>query len=68
MYDTVSFGTRCVHVSGSGHIQVEAALSRGGIGFCGLEKGAPIFCFRAVGAKWPARASNRELGRGGAAV
>ena len=38
------------------------------MGFWGLEKGAPIVCFRAFGAKGPSRALNRELGRGGAAV
>ncbi len=38
------------------------------MGFWGLEKGAPIVCFRAVGAKGPSRALNRELGRGGATI
>lgn len=33
LHDIISLGTLCVQVSGSGHIQVEAALSRGGIGF-----------------------------------
>ena len=53
---------------GSGHIHVEAALSRGGIGFWGLESGAPIVCFEAVGANGTFRGSSRELGRGGAGV
>ena len=53
---------------GCGHIHVEAALSRGGMGFWGLERRGPIVCFRGVGAKGPSRTWSRELGRGGAGV
>ena len=55
-------------MSGSSHIHVEAALSRGGMGFCGLDRGAPIVCFKAVGANGPSKVLSRELGREGAAV
>lgn len=64
----VSVEILAVYVSGSDRIHVEAVLSREGMSFWDLEKRAPIFCFRPLGAKGPSRALNREVGRGGAAV
>ena len=38
------------------------------MGFGGLDRGAPIVCFKAVGANGPSKGLSRELGIEGAAV
>lgn len=66
-YDSQHWTTLCI-LGGSGHIHVEAAFSRGGMGLWGLESGAPIVCFKAADANGVPRGWSRELGRGGAVV